>query len=93
MGKKQHRRGKPTPPKSGLVKSRPQVRSHNPSRRARKPAQVETLCDCGKLAVSRVRVTIGVPGESLTRTSIPLCADCLKIERETQRLLSELGRI
>jgi hypothetical protein len=88
MGKKHHRRGKSFPPKPGLIKSRPEKRP----RRARKPARMETLCDCGNMAVERVRVTIGVPGESLTRISIPLCADCLEIERETQRLLDELGR-
>lgn len=88
MGKKRQRRGQSPPPKSGLLRSHPEKRP----RRARKPARMETLCECGEMAVERVRVTIGVPGESLTRISIPLCPECLAIERETQRLLSELGR-
>lgn len=92
MRKVQKRRGKPASLLSGLIKPRPETKKRRVRTGAPKPAGAESLCECGELAVARVRVTVGVPGESLTRTSIPLCAGCLEVERETQALLASLGR-
>ena len=39
-------------------------------------------CDCGKMAVTVIEVRVGLDGAYVER--MPLCADCLRLEREAR---------
>jgi hypothetical protein len=45
-------------------------------------------CYCGRRAVAVMLVSLGHAEAGFSLERIPLCRECLKVERETQRLLS-----
>jgi hypothetical protein len=60
-----------------------------PTRRWRTKQRLR--CDCGKTAVSVILVRVGYYEDNLSEERLPVCGDCLEIEKETQAMLDHLG--
>ncbi|MGW8251277.1 MAG: hypothetical protein ACWGO1_11595 [Anaerolineales bacterium] len=60
-----------------------------PKRRYRTTQRLR--CDCGKTAVAVILIRVGVREEELSELRLPVCRDCLEIEKETQAQLDRLG--
>lgn len=48
-------------------------------------------CDCGNWAVAVILVHVGLREDGITEGRLPLCAQCLEIEKKTQAMLDRLG--
>lgn len=59
----------------------------NPGRRSGRKIH----CDCGRRAAAVILVQVCSPEGEVSLQRMPVCRACLKVEKETQALLDEMG--